>query len=83
MHLKPGLRAIFGRIFSFKEFRRPMQTRFFGGRFGMPRCGARTRILAEIHPPEAICKILDCLGLPSRPPPIAAAVTDMDEPCFS
>jgi hypothetical protein len=29
------------------------------------------RILAAINPPEAIRKILDCLGLPSRPAPIA------------
>ena len=28
------------------------------------------RILSAIHPPDAIRKILDCLGLPSRPPPI-------------
>ena len=36
-----------------------------------PRCGGRMRILAAINPPDAIRKILDCLGLPSRPPPIA------------
>jgi hypothetical protein len=36
-----------------------------------PRCGGRIRILAAINPPDAIRKILDCLGLPSRPPPIA------------
>ena len=34
------------------------------------------RILAAIHSPEAIRAILDCLGLPSRAPPIAAAATD-------
>ncbi len=34
-----------------------------------PRCGARMRILAAIHPPGAIRKILDCPGLPFRPPP--------------
>jgi hypothetical protein len=33
------------------------------------RCGGRMRILCAINPPEAIKKILDCLGLPSRPPP--------------
>jgi len=38
-----------------------------------PRCGGRMRILAAINPPETIHKILDCLGLPTRPPPIAAA----------
>jgi hypothetical protein len=39
------------------------------------------RILAAINPPEAIQKILDCLGLPTRPPPIAAASTV--DPYFS
>ena len=38
------------------------------------RC-APMRILAAINPPEAIHRILDCLGLPTRPPPIAAAST--------
>jgi hypothetical protein len=33
--------------------------------------------LAAIHPPEAIRKVLDCLGLPSRSPPIASAVPEM------
>jgi hypothetical protein len=32
------------------------------------------RILCAINPPSAIKKILDCLGLPSRPPPIFSAV---------
>jgi len=41
-----------------------------------PRCGGRMRILCSIHPPEAIHKILECLGLPSRPPPIAPALPD-------
>jgi hypothetical protein len=38
-----------------------------------PRCGGRMRILATINSPEAIHKILDCLDLPTRPPPIATA----------
>jgi hypothetical protein len=40
------------------------------------------RILAAIHAPEAIRKILDCLGLPSRPPPLAPPVRidDLDFP---
>jgi len=41
-----------------------------------PRCHGRLRILAAIHPPEATRKILDWLGLPSRPPPLAAAAAD-------
>jgi hypothetical protein len=40
------------------------------------RCGGRMRVLCAINPPEAIKKILDCLGLPSRPPPIFPAVLD-------
>ena len=43
-----------------------------------PACGGRMRIVCAIHPPEAIRKILDCLGLPSRPPPIASAVLEGD-----
>jgi len=43
-----------------------------------PRCQGRMRILAGIHPPEAIRKILDCLGLASRPPPIARALPDRE-----
>ena len=35
------------------------------------RCGGPLRILAAVQSPEAIRKILDCLGLPSRAPPIA------------
>jgi hypothetical protein len=37
------------------------------------RCGARLRILADIHSPDAIRTIVDCLGVPSRAPPIALA----------
>jgi hypothetical protein len=37
------------------------------------RCGGRMRILCAIHRTEAIRKILDCLGIPSRAPPITRA----------
>jgi len=43
-----------------------------------PRCGGRMRTLAAIHPPEAIRKILDLLGLPSRALPIACALPDRE-----
>ena len=43
-----------------------------------PRCGGRMRILAAIDSPDAIHKILTCLGLPTRAPPIAPAVSDPD-----
>jgi hypothetical protein len=39
-----------------------------------PRCHGRMRILAAINSPEAIRGILECLGLPSRAPPICPAV---------
>jgi hypothetical protein len=35
-----------------------------------PDCGSLMRILTVIHPPESAKAILDCLGLPSRPPPL-------------
>src|SRR5262245_13672212 len=34
------------------------------------RCGGRMKILAAIEDPSVDRKILDCLGLPSRPPPV-------------
>ena len=40
------------------------------------RCGGLMKILAAIHPPDATGKILECLGLPSRAPPLAPAVPD-------
>src|SRR5437867_8896960 len=38
-----------------------------------PRCRSRMRILAAIEDPVVARKILDCLGLPSRAPPVAPA----------
>jgi len=43
-----------------------------------PACHGRMRILAAIHSPEAIRAILDCLGLPSRAPPVASAALEQD-----
>ncbi len=43
-----------------------------------PRCGGRMRLLAAIQPPDVTQAILDCLDLPSRAPPTAAAVPDPD-----
>jgi hypothetical protein len=37
------------------------------------------RILAAIHSPEAIRGILECLGLPTRAPPIAPALELFEE----
>jgi hypothetical protein len=42
-----------------------------------PRCLGRMKILAAIHSPDALRKILDCLGLPSRAPPVEPAVSDL------
>ena len=39
-------------------------------------CGSRLRILAAIHSPDAIRAILECLGLPTRAPPIAPAAPE-------
>jgi hypothetical protein len=54
-----------------------LMTRVFGfDVLACPRCGARMRILAAINPPDAIRKILACLGLPTRGPPISRAKPD-------
>ena len=45
-----------------------------------PRCRGRMKIVAAIHSPNAIQKILNCLGLPSRAPPIAAAARPSSDP---
>lgn len=39
-----------------------------------PQCCGPMKILSAIQSPDAILKILDCLGLPSRAPPVAPAV---------
>jgi hypothetical protein len=38
-----------------------------------PRCHGPMRILAALHPPDTAGSILECLGLPARPPPVAPA----------
>ncbi len=38
------------------------------------------RIVCDNHPPVAVRGILECLDLPTRAPPIAAAASNMDEP---
>ena len=34
------------------------------------------KIIAAVHPPDVTEKMLECLGLPSRAPPLAPAVSD-------
>jgi hypothetical protein len=38
-----------------------------------PRCAGRMRLISTITQPEVIRAILECIGLPARPPPIAAS----------
>jgi len=55
------------------------QERFFYARLGPAGRDEKTEIalsIAAIHPPEATQRILQCLGLPTRPPPLARAVAD-------
>ena len=47
------------------------------------RCGGRLNVIAAIHPPETTRKILNHLGLPSRPPPLAPAIHDFILPIDS
>ena len=52
-----------------------------------PSCGGRMRILAAIHALGAIRAILECVGLPARPPPVSPPdpedpdVPDLFEAC--
>ena len=43
------------------------------------RCGGTMKILAAIYPPDTTEKILECLGLPFRAPPLAFAVSDFSQ----
>lgn len=43
-----------------------------------PACRSRMRVLCSIHSIEAIRAIVECLGLPSRAPPIAPTAADLD-----
>jgi hypothetical protein len=47
-----------------------------------PHCGGCLRILCAIVPPDAIAKILVCLGRPPKPPPIFPANPDRDPEFF-
>jgi hypothetical protein len=38
-----------------------------------PRCGGRMKIIAAIESPEVARRILDCLGIVSRPPSLLPA----------
>ena len=44
-----------------------------------PRCAGRLRIVATVTRPAAIRAILECVGLPARPPP-AAPARESDQP---
>jgi len=44
-----------------------------------PGCGARMRILSAITDPEVARRILDCLRMPSRAPPLAASEPRVEE----
>lgn len=43
-----------------------------------PNCSGRLRILAALHPPDNTRRILDCLGLPTRAPPLQPAIAQSD-----
>ena len=40
---------------------------------GEPRCGERMKIIATVTDPTVVRRILACIGLPARPPPVAPA----------
>jgi hypothetical protein len=44
-----------------------------------PRCGSTLRLIAAIEDPAVARKILECLGLPARAPPLETAAADTAE----
>ncbi len=47
-----------------------------------PRCGGKMRVLCAINSQPPIQKILACLGLPSRAPPMAPDKAGVERDCF-
>jgi len=44
-----------------------------------PRCGSTMRLIAAIEDPTVAQKILECLKLPARAPPLASAAADTSD----
>src|SRR5437867_5518743 len=61
-----------GRNYTWSEL---MKRVFAADVLACPDCGGRLRILSTIRPPEITRKTLDHLGIPSRPPPVAPAIS--------
>jgi hypothetical protein len=58
----------------------PLTQRVFGiDALRCPRCGATLRLVAAIEDPAVARKILECLDLPARAPPLEPA-SGIDEP---
>ena len=45
-----------------------------------PRCGSTMRLIAAIEDPDIARRILDCLNLPTRAPPLAEAARQPSGP---
>jgi hypothetical protein len=45
-----------------------------------PRCGSRMRLIAAIEDPVVAERILECLKLPSRAPPLGGATAEPEGP---
>jgi hypothetical protein len=45
-----------------------------------PRCGSTMRLIAAIEDPDVARRILECLELPARAPPLGGGTGGNDEP---
>jgi hypothetical protein len=45
-----------------------------------PRCGSTMRVIAAIEDPDVARRILECLDLPARAPPLGEVAGSYDEP---
>ena len=72
----PGIREHSGRM----RWATLLQRIFEVDALRCPRCGSTMRLIAVIEDPEVARRILECLELPARAPPLGAVAEPHDEP---
>jgi len=58
----------------------PSESKIHWDALRCPRCGSTMRLLAAIEDPEVARRILECLELPARAPPLGKVAGPHDEP---
>jgi hypothetical protein len=71
-----GIRARWGRM----RWAALLQRVFEVEALRCPRCGSTMRLIAAIEDPDVARRILECMQLPARAPPLGEATDLRDEP---